>query len=118
MEESILHVELMNGPIPRVCQGENGANCGWFDDRAESLVVINTGALCKSAKDPTSLVSVQGAISMKLVFENPFSSDHIFLGRTRNKVPRVVVQESSMFFFHGTTPVRIGKSVATGPRYW
>ena len=118
MEESILHVELMDRPVPRVCQGEDSANGGWFDDRDEGLVVINTEALCKSAKDPTSLVSFQGTISMKLVFENPFSSDHIGLGRARDKIPSVVVQEGSEFFFHGLTPVRISKSITAGTRKW
>ena len=55
---------------------------------------------------------------MKLVFEDPFSGDHICLGRPRNEIPSVVVQEGSKFFFHGPTPVQISKSVTTGPRQW
>ena len=116
MKESVLHIELMDRPVLRVSQSEDGANSSWLDDRAEGFVVINTGTLCKLAKYPSSLVSVQGAISMELMFENPFAGDHIRLGRARDEIPSVVVQESSIFFFHSPTPMVIGKSVTTGPR--
>jgi len=117
VEEGVLHIKLMDGPIPRVSQSEDGANGSGLDDGTESLIVINSGALCEPTEHPTSLVSVQGAISMKLVFEDPFSGDHICLGRPRNEIPSVVVQESSEFF-HGPTPVWSSKSISTRPRQW
>jgi hypothetical protein len=58
MEEGVLNVELMNRLVPGVSQGENGANCGWFDDRAECLVVIHAGPLGEATKDPTGLISL------------------------------------------------------------
>ena len=116
MKESVLHIELMDRPVLRVSQSEDGANSSWLDDRTEGFIVINTGTLCKPAKHPSSFVSVQRTISMKLVFENPFAGDHIRLGRARDEIPSVVVQESSIFFFHSPTPMVIGKSVTTRPR--
>jgi len=118
MEEGVLHIKLMDGPIPRVSQSEDGANSSGLDDGTESLIVINSGALCEPTEHPTSLVSVQGAISMKLVFEDPFPGDHICLGRPSNEIPSVVVQEGSEFFSHGLTPVRISKSITAGTRKW
>jgi hypothetical protein len=114
MKESVLHVKLMNWPIPGVSQGEDGADSSWFDDRAECLVVVNTGALSEATKDPTGFVPVEKTISMKLVAEDPFSSDHICLSRTLNKVPSVVGMKSSTFLFHGLAPVWIGQSITEG----
>jgi hypothetical protein len=91
MEENVLHIKLMDRLVPRVSQSDDGANSSWLDNGFESLIVINTKALCKPAKHPSSLVSVQRAISLKLVFENPFSSDHIRLSRARDEVPSVVL---------------------------
>ena len=58
VEEGILDVELMNRPVP----GENGANSGELDDRAEGLVVVHAGALSEAPKDPTGLVAVEGPV--------------------------------------------------------
>jgi hypothetical protein len=44
MEEGVLDVELMNGPIPGVSQSEDSTNGGRLDDRTECLVIINTWA--------------------------------------------------------------------------
>jgi hypothetical protein len=66
MKESVLHVKLMNGPIPGVSQGEDGADSSWFDDEAECLVVVNTGALSEAAKDPTGFVSVERTERIKM----------------------------------------------------
>jgi len=111
MKESILHIELVDRPILGVCQSEYSTNSSGLDDGAECLVVINTGALSEAAEHPTSFVSVQGPVSVKLVFENPFSSDHVCLSRTRDEIPSMIVQESSILIFHGPTPMRVGKSI-------
>ena len=116
MKKGILHIKLMDRPIPGMSQSDDYANCSRLDNRAECFIIINTGLLSKPAKNPASLVSIQRAISMKFVLENPFTGDNICLGRTRNEVPSVVVGESSKFLFHGLAPVRIGKSVATRAR--
>jgi hypothetical protein len=55
MEEGILHVELLNGPITGDSSGEHRANSGRFYIRAESLIVVDFGALSETPKDPTGL---------------------------------------------------------------
>ena len=84
MEEGILHIKLMDGPIPRVSQSEDSTNGSRLDDGTESLIIINSGALSEPTEHQTSLVSVQAAMCMKLVFEDPFPNDDISLGRPRN----------------------------------
>jgi hypothetical protein len=118
MEESVLHVKLMNGPIPGVSQGEDIADSCRFDNRAECFVIVNTGALSKSAKNPTNFVPVERTISVKLVSENPFAGDHICLRRTLKKVPSMVVVKGSTFFFHGLTPVWVSQSITEGAWEW
>jgi hypothetical protein len=118
MKKSVLHIKLMYRPIPGVSQSENRADSCRFDNGAEGFIIVDTWPLCKASKNLTSLVSVQGTISMKFVFENPFSSDHVCLGRARNKVPSVILNKSGMFFFHSATPMRISEGVTTRPRDW
>jgi len=116
VEKGVLHIELVNRPVQGMSQGNDSMNSGRLDNRAESLVIVDAGLLGEPTEYPTSFVSVQRTISMKLVLENPFPGDHIRLGRTRDKIPSVVVQEGSMVFFHGLTPVRVSKGIPTGAR--
>jgi len=118
MEKSILDIKLMNRPIPGMSYGEDCAYSGRLDNGAESFIVVDTGTLSEAAKDPTSLLTVQRAISMKFMFENPFSGDHVGLGWARNEVLSCIIHESSIFIFHDATPVRISKGVAAGPENW
>jgi hypothetical protein len=67
VEEGVLYVELMDRPVPGEGEGEDGANSGELDDRAEGLVVVHSGALGEAPKDPTGLVAVEGAVRGKLV---------------------------------------------------
>jgi hypothetical protein len=60
MEEGIIDVELMDRLVPREGEGEDGANSGELDDRAEGLVIVHFEALGEAPKDPTSLVAVEG----------------------------------------------------------
>jgi hypothetical protein len=62
VEEGILNVELMDRPVLREGQGEDGSHGGKLDNGAEGLVVVHTRALGEAPKDPTGLVAVEGAI--------------------------------------------------------
>jgi hypothetical protein len=48
MEEGILHVELLNGLVTRDSSCEHRANSGRFYNRAEGLVVVDSGALSET----------------------------------------------------------------------
>jgi hypothetical protein len=65
-------------------------------------------------KNPTSLVPFQGAIGVKLVIEDSFAGDDIGANRMRDKIPSVIGDQSIIFFFHGTTPERVGEGGADG----
>jgi hypothetical protein len=87
MEEGILHIELLNRSIMGDNNGEHRAHGGQFHNRAESLVVVDSGALSETPKDPASLVAIEGPVSVELVCEDPFANDDIGALRSWNKVP-------------------------------
>jgi hypothetical protein len=43
MEEGIFHVDLLNGPGKGDSSSEHRANSGRFDNRAEGLIVVDSG---------------------------------------------------------------------------
>jgi hypothetical protein len=47
---------------------------------------------------------------MKILTNNPFTRDDICIGRMWYKLSCVVGEESMIFFFHGSGPVRIKES--------
>jgi hypothetical protein len=73
MEEGILHIGLLNRPVIGDNSGEHGAHGDRFHNRAESFVVVNSGALSETPKDPVSLVAIEGPVSAELVCEDPFA---------------------------------------------
>ena len=84
MEKSILHIKLMNGPVLRKSQREYHTDSSRLDNRTESLIIINTGALSKTPEDSASLVAIKRPICAELMPKNPLASDHIDAGRPGN----------------------------------
>jgi hypothetical protein len=77
IEEDIFHVELLNGLVTGDTSGEHHANGGRFYNRVEGLIVVDSGALSQTPKDPTGLVAIKGPVSMELVREDPLASDNV-----------------------------------------
>jgi hypothetical protein len=48
-----------------------------FHNRAESLVVVDSGALSETPKDLASLIVIEGPISAELAREDPFANDDV-----------------------------------------
>jgi hypothetical protein len=61
VEEDIFYVELLNEPGMGDSNSEHRANSGRFYNRAEGLIVVNSGALSETPKDPTGPCSDQGS---------------------------------------------------------
>ena len=66
MKKSILHVQLVNRPVARDGDAEDGPDGGRLDDRAESLVVVDAVALGEATNHPTRLVTGKGAVEWYL----------------------------------------------------
>jgi hypothetical protein len=77
MEKDILHIELLKRLVMGDNSGEYRAHGGRFHNWAESLIVVDSGALSEPSKDSTSLVAIEGPVSAKLVREDPFAGDDI-----------------------------------------
>jgi hypothetical protein len=91
MEEGIFHVELLNGPVTR-------DNSGRFYNRAECLVIVNSGALSETPKDSMILVAIKGPISTELVREDPLAGDNIGALRSGNQLPSPIVDQGVVLF--------------------
>jgi hypothetical protein len=72
IEEEILHIELLNRPVMGDSSGKHRAHGGRFHNRAETLVVVDSGMLSETPKDLASLVAIEGPVSAELVREDPF----------------------------------------------
>jgi hypothetical protein len=104
----------MNRPGAGDNQGEDGADRDRLDHRAEGLIVVDAGSLGEVTKNPASLVPFQGAIRIELVLENPLAGDDVGANGVRGKIPGVVGDQGSKFFFHGATPIWIDEGDADG----
>jgi hypothetical protein len=105
VEEGILHIELLNRLVVGGNNGEHRVNGGQFDNRAESLIVVHTGALCKTLKYLASLVAVKSPIKERLVCEYPFVGDDVGATRLRNKFLDPIAHQGSILFLHSRTPI-------------
>jgi hypothetical protein len=112
VKKSIVDVELMHGPITRESNTEDYVNSGRLDDRAESLIIVDTRTLGEAAKNPACLVSIKRPIRVKLVFEYPFVGDDIGKRRPADEGPGVVSDQSLELILHSMPPVGIVESVA------
>jgi hypothetical protein len=89
-------------------------NGGWFCNQAESLIIVDSGALSETPKDPASLVAIKGPISMELVREDPLAGDNIGALRLGNKLPSPVAHQGSVLPFHSRMPMWIDKRSTSG----
>jgi hypothetical protein len=84
VEEGIFDVELLNGPSTGYSSSEHHANSDRFYNRAEGLIVVDSGALSETPKDPTGLVVIKGPVSTELVREDPLVGDNVGARRSGN----------------------------------
>ena len=93
VKKYVLHIKLVHMPATRERESkrEHGPDGSWLDDGAECLIEVDPGALWEASQDPPRLVVLKRTIRLEFVFENPFSSHHVSLGRSRNKVPCLVL---------------------------
>jgi hypothetical protein len=120
MKEGILHIKLMNGLGARQCQSENHPNSCWLDDRAKSLIIINSPTLCKTTKNPPDFIAVKRAIRQELVTKYPFSSNKINTRWSRHQGLGVIGLQCIELSLHNEAPGQIRKdsadNVGTGER--
>jgi hypothetical protein len=116
VEEVILHVELLNEPGTGDSSSEHHANSDRFYNRVEGLVVVDSGALSETPKDPMGLVEIKGPVSTELVCEYPLASDNVGALRSGNQLLGPIADQGSVFFLHSRTPMGIGKHSTSGGR--
>jgi hypothetical protein len=113
VEEGILHIELLNGPVTGDSSGEQCGNGGRFHNRAESLVVVDSGALSETSNDPAGLVAIKGSVSAELVRDDPLAGDNIGALRSGYKLLCPIAHQGSVLL-HSHSPMGIGKRNTSG----
>jgi hypothetical protein len=109
VKKGVLHVQLMDRPGARDNDAENSPDGGWFDNRAERLVVVDAVTLRETTDDPPGLMTSQGAVSTKFVLEDPLAGDDDGTRRSRNETPGAIVDERLVLFNHRRAPILIGE---------
>jgi hypothetical protein len=112
--KAFFYVELLNGPGTGDSSSEHRANSGRLYNRAEGLVVVDSGALSETPKDPTSLVAIKGPVSTELVREDPLAGDNVGALRSGNQLPGPITDQGSIFVLHSRTPMGIVKHNTSG----
>jgi hypothetical protein len=107
MEEGIFYVELLNG----LGTGDHSsrANSGRFYNWVEGLIVVDSGALSETPKDPMGLVAIKDPVSTELVREDPLTGDNVGALRSGNQRPGPITDQGPVFVLHSRTPMGIGK---------
>ena len=116
MQESILHIQLMNRPVLGKCQRENSTDGGRLDHWTEGLCKIHTRTLSEAPKYLACFVALQSPVSIELMLENPLARDDVGSRGAKHKVPGVVLQQGIIFFHHSSSLIGIGKSTMVGLR--
>jgi hypothetical protein len=117
VQEGVLDVELVNWPGASKGQREHRAAGGRLHNRAEGLIVVDSGALSEAPKNPASLVPLQGTIGPPLVRPDPLAGEDVGAERTGHQIPRLVGDERRVLLLHRPTPVGVQQGGADGGGY-
>jgi hypothetical protein len=77
------------------------------DNRAEELIIVDTGLLGEAMKDSMSFVPLRRVIGVELLLENSFAGDDVGANGLKDKIPGVVGDQGSKFLFHSAVPDQI-----------
>jgi hypothetical protein len=114
MEEGILHMELLNRLVMGDNSGEHRAQGDRFHNWAESLIVVDSGALSETSKDSVGLVTIEGPASVELVCEDPFAGVDVGALRSWNKVPCLITHQGPVLILHSHAPIGISEGSVDG----
>jgi hypothetical protein len=120
MEESVLHIELLNWPVAGDSNREHRANGGRFHNRAGSLIVVDFKMLSETSEDTTTLVVIKGPVGTKLVREDPLAGDDVGATGSGDKLQGPITNQGHVLVLHSRAPIGVDKrsmyrgSVAAG----
>lgn len=95
----------------RKSKSENNPNSSRLDNRAESLMIVNTGTLIESLCNQPGFIAINTTIRSPLNSKDPLAPNDILNGLAGNKFPGSIAGESIKFFTHGSFPFGIGEGL-------
>jgi phage-related protein len=107
MEESIFDIELVNRPLRRDGYTENCANGAGLNNRRESFIVVNAMLLRKTATNPPSFIARKTTVRVEFLTKNPLTRNDVCTGRSRNKLPGVILKKGRKLISHGSSPIGV-----------
>ncbi|KAJ9565348.1 hypothetical protein OSB04_001314 [Centaurea solstitialis] len=116
MKKGILNIKLMNRPVTGDGDAKNRADSGRFDNWTESVIKVQTRLLRETLSNKTGFVTLKTSITVKLMAKQPTIANYVSIRGFRNKIPRVVRNNSSHFSIHGGPPMRVTHGLSSRPR--
>src|SRR6266540_3990714 len=107
VKESVLHVQLMNGPGVGGGDAKDDTYRGRLDDQAERLVVVDAVLLREAPNYPASFVAGKRTIGVEFMFKSPLARNHVSVGRSRDETPHPIVDQCSELDGHGKSPIGV-----------
>jgi hypothetical protein len=105
MEKCVGHIEQACWPLVSCNKSKYGAGCGWLYHESKCLAKVDAWVLCEAVHDPSCLVSLEAAVRMKFVLEDPFAGDDVGARWARNKALGVVQLEGIEFPLYHSSPL-------------
>jgi hypothetical protein len=111
MEESVLNIKLAKMPDIHDREQKKQMNSSRFDNRTESVIIIETIPLLEPFCHKPRLVPFNRTIRAPLHFEDLLRINNINARAEGDQGPCLILQESLKFQFHSLAPVRDAESI-------
>jgi hypothetical protein len=111
IKKDILHIKLRDGPLLNRSHSKKSADSGHMSNRSQSLIIIMTLLLLKTASNKTSLITLKRTIGASLNLIDPLISDRTNAWGTGHKISRASSLKSSNLLSHRVLPFQMKNSL-------
>ncbi|KAL3015697.1 hypothetical protein AAZX31_06G170900 [Glycine max] len=116
VEEDILNIKLMKGPMTDGRHSKKQTNSGELGYRRESITVINAIYLCVALSYQASLKPINLTIGPNFNSVDPSATHSRLTRRERNELPSTIIFKSLHFINHSLSPARMIKCLTNSGR--
>jgi hypothetical protein len=111
IKKDILHIKLRDGPLLNRSHSKKSADSGHVSNRSQSLIIIMTLLLLKTASNKTRLITLKRTIGASLNLIDPLISDRTNAWGTGHKISRASSLKSSNLLSHRVLPFQMKNSL-------
>ena len=114
MQEGIVHIHLMQGPITDSSNSKEITNSDELSNRGKGFGVIDALRLGVALGNQAGFVFFNGTIRLVFNLENPLTTDWTMTSRQGSERPGVVLLQSCDFRTHSGDPLRVMSCLLIG----